>query len=79
MYNIIKIVTLVYYTILSTYYKINMNSLKNIFRPVKPISKNISFKPDELVSNSQKVCVELFILYNIFINLYITNEIVYFS
>lgn len=32
-----------------------MNSLKNMFRPTKPISKNISFKPDELVSNSQKV------------------------
>jgi len=32
-----------------------MNSLKTMFRPTKPISKNVSFKPDELISNSQKV------------------------
>lgn len=35
-----------------------MNSLKNMFRPTKPISKNVSFKPDELMSNSQKVSIQ---------------------
>ncbi|XP_025416331.1 probable proline--tRNA ligase, mitochondrial isoform X2 [Sipha flava] len=36
-----------------------MNSLKNIFRPTMPMSKNILFKPDELISNSQKLMLEL--------------------
>ncbi|XP_001946406.1 probable proline--tRNA ligase, mitochondrial [Acyrthosiphon pisum] len=39
-----------------------MNSLKNMFRPTKPISKNVSFKPDELISNSQKLMLELGII-----------------
>lgn len=32
-----------------------MNSLKYIFRPTKPIPKNIALKSDELMSNSQRV------------------------
>lgn len=32
-----------------------MNSLKSIFRPIKPSAINISFKPDKQMSNSQKV------------------------
>ncbi|XP_050421520.1 probable proline--tRNA ligase, mitochondrial [Adelges cooleyi] len=36
-----------------------MNSLKNIFRPSMPISKTVTFKPDEHISNSQKLMIEL--------------------
>jgi len=51
-----------------------MNSLKNMFRPTKPISKNVSFKPDELMSNSQKVSLQIFELLTHYFHLQMYNK-----
>ncbi|XP_050543324.1 probable proline--tRNA ligase, mitochondrial isoform X2 [Daktulosphaira vitifoliae] len=36
-----------------------MNSMNRIFRPTKPISKYVTYKPNEFMSNSQKLMIEL--------------------
>lgn len=54
-----------------------MNSLKNMFRPTKPISKNVSFKPDELISNSQKVSLQILELLTYSFHLQIQNKRTY--
>lgn len=72
--NIIKckLITHCYKLITSVLVKTEMNSLKNIFRPTKPISKHVSFKPDEFISNSQKVCVSILLLLSIwYLNSYL--------